>query len=109
MIGLDAVLEDIVSRLERIEARQLEIAAAVGIKDTVDINDLARRIGCGKSTLYKTPWELPNYGRPDFGEGVMRWWKATADAWYSKSTIERRAAWEAMSADERARVQGRAA
>lgn len=109
MIGLDAVLEDIIARLERMEGRQLEIAAAVGIKETVDINDIARRIGCGKSTLYNCPWKLPNFGRSDFGDGVKRWRKATADAWYAFPEDQRRRDWESMSADERARAQGRAA
>lgn len=109
MIGIDVYFEAFSARLERMESRLEEIAAAVGIKDTVDINDLARRIGCGKSTLYNAPWKLPNFGRSDFGDGVKRWLRATADAWYADPEDEHRMAWEAMAPDERARVQGRAA
>ncbi len=67
------------------------------------VADIATWTGMSETQLRDTaqPWRLPNYGRPDLGEGVRRWKAETVRAWYAIPERERRKAWEGMPAAAR--------
>jgi hypothetical protein len=72
------------------------------------VKDLAGRFSVSLSSLYNSPWRLPNFGKADVG-GPNRWWGRTCDAWYSEPEADRKRRWEAMGNDERRRAMGETA
>jgi hypothetical protein len=69
------------------------------------VKDLADRFSVSLSSLYNSPWRLPNFGKADV-TGPNRWWGRTCDTWYSEPEADRKRRWEAMGSAERRRAMG---
>lgn len=96
-------------RLARVEECLAAIMHKVGADEPLTVAEIAARQGLSAGSIYRTPWRLPNFGRPDYGEGVKRWRPETWEAWKLRPEYERRREWEEMTAKERREVMGRSA
>lgn len=95
--------------LRGIRADLEEIRAAVQAPALYTIADIARRTGMSAPCLRDTtrPWRLPNFGKPDWGDGTRRWLRASVEAWYARTEDSHRHDWEAMPpAKRRAHLLG---
>jgi hypothetical protein len=95
-----AMLAEILSGIEELRQGYKEVLERLPIPETFNVTDIAVRRGCSRTWLLleTSPWRLPNFGRPDEGEGTRRWRRETVLAWYAsaKWEAERRKEWEDM-------------
>jgi len=79
----------------------LELHKAFPVSETMRVTDIARKLGVTQATLYRKPWNLPNFGIPDIGHNPRRWLREKVFAWYERPEPERRVEWEKMSPEEK--------
>lgn len=82
------------------------LKTTVGTRESLTLKDLAIRYDCSVSTLARSPWRLPNYGVPDFGENPKRWWVESVEEWEKPVVPTRKEAWESLSPKERRKIMG---
>jgi hypothetical protein len=103
--ALEGLLGQLLAEVAEMRATLGEVLAALPIPETMTTGDIAARRGCSASWIVSAvhPWRLPNFGRPDEGEGVRRWRRETVREWYASPTWEadHRAEWKAMTPAER--------
>lgn len=79
---------------------------AIGVRRVFGIPDLAKRWGISESAIRADVVRQPNYGLPDVGVGIKKWFVETVEAWEVRPEEERRDFWERMSEVERRRFLG---
>jgi len=93
--------EKLNQQIKTMSGEIVSLRSALPINDTLTVTDLGRKLGVSPQSFYGKPWNLPNFGSPDIGHNPRHWLISTVNAWYSRPESERRAAWEAMTDDEK--------
>lgn len=70
----------------------------------ITTGEIAKRQGVSRSTFYREPWRLPNYGRKPDQESPKGWFLSAYKAWIDIPEEERRKNWELMSYRERRKL-----
>lgn len=83
-------------------------AALPGI--SLSIVDIAKLQAVSKSTVYREPWRLPQFGqKPDASAVPARWLVATYLSWMQIPEATRRRDWELMPAKQRRAIKANVA
>jgi hypothetical protein len=80
------------TRLEenRIEMIYGMLRDALRVPEFVTVRDLANYYGCNQDVIRQSPWLMPNFGKPDFGERPKKWKWQTFQEWVEETPEERK-------------------
>lgn len=70
----------------------------------ITVGEIAKRQGVSRTTFYREPWRLPNYGRKPDQESPKGWYLSTYKAWMEIPAEERQRRWELMPLRERRKL-----
>ena len=102
---VEELLRESNKKIERMEMLLCEILSNV-TKGTVTVKDVSTRTGLSVSRLYNNNFRhyLPNFGKSDFPDGVIRWEMKTYEAWSNIPISKRKERWDNMSKAEREEI-----
>lgn len=104
ILGMLEYLNHRIDEVRESARKMIDLSAMTryGIEELAEVQELA------PCTVSRSPWKLPNFGRPDIMGKRRLWLGSTVRAWYERPEDERRAEWDAMSAAERRKAMGKA-
>jgi predicted DNA-binding transcriptional regulator AlpA len=70
----------------------------------ITVGEIAKRQGVSRTTFYREPWRLPNYGKKPDQESPKGWYLSTYKAWMEIPAEERQKRWELMPTRERRKL-----
>ena len=98
-------IQALTKRIESMEKILVEISKGV-LPQTINMQGISRRCGLSVKCLYNNDYRyyLPNFGKSDYPDGIIRWDRETVEAWYSIDIEEHKRTWVTMARAEREKI-----
>lgn len=90
---------------QRILEQQEFIMNNIKVPECIDIKYIAYKLDLSTSSIYASPWLMPNFGVSDYTTGKKRWKWSTWCKWTERSETVRRDEWIGLPLKTKKKIQ----